>query len=730
MEHIIKQQHKSWKKIGSVIIVFILLLFLFQQPVAAQEKDTLRFEDLLQMSLEQLMSIEVVIKTQSEKNLSLPFSNFSIVDDKTIYEKGYATLKEVLAAQAGITVIDNGFYLTGGHRGLNGDYSQVLLLVDGRPVNSLYSHQAFIANQFPVSYIQQVEITQGPGTVLYGSETFAGIINIVTKKYEEQSSFVEAQLEKGSFGFEGINFLFSKKREKFRTFGYTRLQRSKGIDFASFVKDTARYLGQSPLYSNGSFLNNKDYANAGENFNYRFEIGYGHFYLGRDFYYSKTEQKGIQFISMDVHNSNPHSIQHTINFLGADFSFKEKSKLNIEYQLAVEKIWGKDINYNINKDLFDSLSLQGPQAFTSEVIHNHFTRYYSQKNSSGSLAHRLFIKSETKIPLPIENSLLKGSLFLSAGMLSELNDVKELAYSYTEEHPDFNDSLVQANLLNSENFKYWRNEIYTQVRKSLLNEKVFLTLGGRYALHQFLNGKLLIRSGLVIQPLPNTYINCSFSEGRFFPSVHQQIIGGFDHFPQLNTNNTLVPADNKSIDIGISQRIKKRYSIAIHTYRMIVENQFKNLNAFFIINDPVKHTFTGIETNVQGNFRRGKIVLSYALGGADTILNIYKHKLSFSGTIRPYKYFHLNLNGQYLSKITTANGNPDIEELIELPGFAIFNLVITSDEFYYKGLKVNLSLAVQNIFNNQSLVPNLLRSGPVSFIQPPRQLNLKFAVKI
>jgi len=709
--------------------LLFLALYVFADAYP-QSRDTLRFEDLLNMSLEQLMSIEVVVKNQSEKNLSLPFSNFSIITDKMIYENGYMTIRDVLAGQPGITVIDNGFYLTGGHRGLNGDYSQILLLVDGRPVNSLYSHQTFIANQFPVSYIQQVEITQGSGTVLYGSESFAGIINIVTKKYEEQSSFVEAQLEMGNFGYQGINFLFSKKREKFRTFGYTRLQRSNGIDFSDFVKDTARFQGIIPYLANGINLGQNKFANHSESYNYRFEIGYGNFYLGRDYYLFSTDQKGIQYVSLDMDNANPHSIKHTIDFIGADFTIKEKTKLNIEYQLAREKIWGVEKNYQINNTAFDSLLAIGPQAITEDVIHDHFTRYYSQQNGPGSRGHRLNIKSETRIKMPVEDFLWRGDVFLSAGVLSEYNNIKELAYSYNRVHPDYNDSLVELSLLNSDLFKYYRNEFYAQARKSLLKEKVFLTIGARYALHQHLKGKMLIRSGLVVQPLENTYINFSFSQGRFFPSIHQQIIGGFDHFPQLNTNNTLVSADNASLDVGFSQRIKKKISVAVHAYKMGVNNQFKNLNAYLYINDPEKHFFHGIETNVQGGFKRYKMGLAYALAYSDTDKNLYKHNLILSGTIRPYKYFNINLNGLYKSSIKTDNGNPDVNEEFELPGYFILSGAITSDELFYKGLKINISLSVQNMLNNHPLVPNLLRSGPVTFVYPSSQIFAKLALKI
>ncbi len=67
-------------------------------------------------------------------------------------------------------------------RGVGGDRaSGVLMMVDGRPqFAGIYSHH--IADFYDKEYVDRVEVLRGPGSVLYGSNAMAGVINIITRK--------------------------------------------------------------------------------------------------------------------------------------------------------------------------------------------------------------------------------------------------------------------------------------------------------------------------------------------------------------------------------------------------------------------------------------------------------------------------------------------------------------------------------------------------------------------
>lgn len=85
--------------------------------------------------------------------------------------------------------------------------NRILFLLNGRPLRSSWSAglRSPLLLEFPISAIEKMEVIRGPGSVLYGSSAFSGVINIVTQKPNiDGGSEVSTSL--GSFGrrdFEG-----------------------------------------------------------------------------------------------------------------------------------------------------------------------------------------------------------------------------------------------------------------------------------------------------------------------------------------------------------------------------------------------------------------------------------------------------------------------------------------------------------------------------------------------
>ena len=57
------------------------------------------------------------------------------------------------------------------------------MLLNGRPVRE--SMEGGITSEmfesFPIGIIERIEVVRGPGSVLYGSDAFSGVINIITE---------------------------------------------------------------------------------------------------------------------------------------------------------------------------------------------------------------------------------------------------------------------------------------------------------------------------------------------------------------------------------------------------------------------------------------------------------------------------------------------------------------------------------------------------------------------
>lgn len=102
----------------------------------------------------------------------------SVVTSREMRMSGAATLKDVLAEQTGLNLVqDHGSGVQ--IQGLSPDYT--LILVDGEPAVGRTAGTLNL-ERFKVGGIDQVEIVRGPSSSLYGSEALGGVVNLVTRR--------------------------------------------------------------------------------------------------------------------------------------------------------------------------------------------------------------------------------------------------------------------------------------------------------------------------------------------------------------------------------------------------------------------------------------------------------------------------------------------------------------------------------------------------------------------
>ncbi len=82
--------------------------------------------------------------------------------------------------------------------------NRCLILINGRPVREPYwgGMDFPVLLGFPVSIIEKIEVIRGPGSVIYGTNAYSGVINIVTEFSEVKGS---NKITTGSFGGFGID---------------------------------------------------------------------------------------------------------------------------------------------------------------------------------------------------------------------------------------------------------------------------------------------------------------------------------------------------------------------------------------------------------------------------------------------------------------------------------------------------------------------------------------------
>jgi outer membrane receptor for ferrienterochelin and colicins len=126
----------------------------------------------------------------------------SIVTAEDIEKMGATTLAEILETVPGVHVgpsAESGYrtnyHIRGIYTGLN---QQVLLLINGIPLNTVYLGTRQVTFRMPTANISRVEIIRGPGSAVHGADAFAGTVNVITKDAHELAK-VRTGFRAGSF---------------------------------------------------------------------------------------------------------------------------------------------------------------------------------------------------------------------------------------------------------------------------------------------------------------------------------------------------------------------------------------------------------------------------------------------------------------------------------------------------------------------------------------------------
>jgi outer membrane receptor for ferrienterochelin and colicin len=116
-------------------------------------------------------------------------SSVTIIPRLEIRSFAYPTLAEALRGVRGVYSWDDRSYVSLGFRGLGrlGSYgNRVLVLIDGHPANDNWIGSSYVGydSRTDLGDVERIEVVRGPGSVLYGTNAFSGVINVVTRQRE------------------------------------------------------------------------------------------------------------------------------------------------------------------------------------------------------------------------------------------------------------------------------------------------------------------------------------------------------------------------------------------------------------------------------------------------------------------------------------------------------------------------------------------------------------------
>lgn len=131
------------------------------------------------------LNLDEVVVTASgfESSLKDETRNVYVVGEKEISRKGYRTVREALEKVPSVGFLNSGVGESVDIRGQgNKANTAVKVMINGVPINMLdNAHMIVPIEMIAIEDVERIEVMPGGGSVLYGSGTRGGVINIITK---------------------------------------------------------------------------------------------------------------------------------------------------------------------------------------------------------------------------------------------------------------------------------------------------------------------------------------------------------------------------------------------------------------------------------------------------------------------------------------------------------------------------------------------------------------------
>jgi outer membrane receptor for ferrienterochelin and colicins len=178
-----------------VLIIAILFTLIFPSDIfSAEPNEPSKSVSYFDMDLEQLMNVEVSVASKKDEPQYEAPGVVVVVPQNEIEIYGDRNLHQLMQRQPSVYTRDD-FVYGDNNAAFRGDMATVaemhtLILMNGRPIReSAQGHNVNMYTTFPMTSLGSVELIRGPGSVLYGSNAFTGVVNLKTRDIPEQREF-------------------------------------------------------------------------------------------------------------------------------------------------------------------------------------------------------------------------------------------------------------------------------------------------------------------------------------------------------------------------------------------------------------------------------------------------------------------------------------------------------------------------------------------------------------
>jgi len=699
----------------SLLFLSILMtgLILFVSPLSILANDN-EEKSHFDMSLEELMDIKIVTAASFDQKVSEASAIIDVYTSEQIKDLGVDNLYEFLSFLPGIEVMETYYgYTDIQFRGiLQAHYNnKSSLLLNGQP---LYDEiiSSYYLEQIPISSIEQIEIIRGPGSVLYGTNAYAGVINIITKDGQSMNgSYVS--LKSGSFNTKWTGFAFGREKDGINLFFGGEYHESDGYEKSIHWDEddsslAAGYAGETPygnrilgFYPDDPDSYEHDYVNLFTS------IGYKNVTLNAIAFESNKDKFGIVPTLISTG-------EREVKGFGLNARFQ---KLFLDNKMLFKSIVWYD---QIKKD--ERVNSYPPVSRAAGEPHDQ--QYGGQKiGFQSQLIWPLFDNVDLLSGIGFENSHADPYIFTYTDSISATGEpIQNLA----------------ANAFPGEKYT---SDIWAFLQSTIhAVEKVDIQAGIRLNNNQQAGSVLIPSLGLVYCPVENLSVKCLYGVGFRNPSFFEKYVRTVD---VLAGNENLEPERINTFEIGVDYTFLK-YSIRANSFytitdkvierRSLTTQEVSDLNSEpgygtgatswtkgFVYYNSTGGTYQGIELTAQG-----RPVKDIDLNGNLT------YKVGEDDDGNELKYFaplHANLSTRY-SPIDMLNFTFTVQYVSEREGnyaaqyawqtwsesdeggtdYTLDAYTLLNARVGFKpAVPIEISLIIKNILNVEYFYPEYIR---------------------
>lgn len=313
------------------------------------------FEDLLTLSLDELMQVEVYTASQENEKAAKSPASISVITAQQIKEWGIINLHDAISLLPGIVKGETNLgQTTQTFRGVTPGLfnNKSLYLINGHPsYESLFG--STLLDYVPIEIVERIEVVRSPASVLYGTNSISGVLNIITKQGEDNKDTVTVRGGSNSHKYgslvhhsENLSMAASVQRDAGYLYSGTLDEEGAPVDLdyrydlenvfidgygedwrinaAIFDREKALFGINPVVWQNGIFETFVGYVDVNKKFS--FDTGELNLWLRYD-----ISDKDIHVDHFPMPTSNPVTVINTVERYSLEVQFKNQITENLKY---------------------------------------------------------------------------------------------------------------------------------------------------------------------------------------------------------------------------------------------------------------------------------------------------------------------------------------------------------------------------------------------------------------